>query len=102
VHWTDQARQHPRAAVLRDQPALGERRGQPGALRHVAEVAEQDEADSDAGDRAVDGGEDRLGNGQQVAEFLREVAAVPALLTAVAARPALGRYFAEARHVRAG
>ena len=73
VHRPDQPRQHPGGAVLGNKPALGEGRGQFGALRHVAKIAKQDEAEGDAGDRTVDGGEDRLRHREQVAELLLEV-----------------------------
>src|SRR5450759_2523175 len=102
IHRTNEPRQHPGAAMLGDQPALGEGRRQLCSLSHVAEVAEQGETESNAGNRTVDGGEDRFRHSEKVAEFLFEISGV----TAVAARAHPPRLPcddpAQPRHVRTG
>ena len=65
--------------MLGNQSSLGERGRQFCAFSHVAKVAEQEKGESDAGDRAVDSGKDRLRHAEKVAEFLLEIAGLAAV-----------------------
>jgi hypothetical protein len=60
--------------VLGDEtaPCLG--RGELAARRHKSQLAIEGDDDTDAGDRSIDGGEDRLADGQQIAAALLEAA----------------------------
>src|SRR3954452_14869243 len=61
----DEARQHPRASVLGDQAAAHEGSGQLRAGGGEAQVAHQRHHEAQPGGRAVDGGDDRLGDRQR-------------------------------------
>ena len=73
MHGADQARQHPGDAVLGNQTAPRESGGELRAIRHEADVAIERDHEADAGYRAVDAGDDRFLDGQQIAAALREV-----------------------------
>ena len=59
--------------MLGNEAAPREGCGQLRARRHEAQVAIELEAQADAGDRAVDAGDDRLGNGKKIAVALRQI-----------------------------
>ena len=63
--------------MLGDQAAPRERGGELGAGRHVAHVAIEREHQADAGDGAVDAGDDRLLDRQHIAAALGEVGRQP-------------------------
>ena len=106
---SDEARQQPADAVLGDQTALREGRGELGRFFDEAHVAQQREAEAEAGARAVDRCDQRLADRQQIRIRHLEVVAHRRIARICVERAevvfgaaAAGRHAVQRVHVHAG